>query len=273
MRRQPKSAETKDIDKEAMTIAEATEGFLDSIRQSPSTVRSQLLPQNYERATQLLILYYAANSPTGGVTAARLRDFLARWYLEKACTSKPNPSRLGFSESSERGSNDPSFSDSELPDPYQVPPPHELILSIVDFFKWVDETSGEKLVQRCLQTLTELTETLPQAIEITRLLSSWTRERRGAFSFPEFLTSFEEGGHSQYDVDTPGDIGALEGYFRIIRVEGSLVEAEDLISEERVWPITFPSQVTMLLDEAYIINLELVRTKEGWQIASCGFHA
>jgi site-specific recombinase XerD len=58
---------------------------------------------------------------------------------------------------------------------------------------------------------------------------------------------------------------------RIIRVEGSLVEAEDLISEERVWPIIFPFEVAVLLDRAYVINLELVRTKEGWQIASCGF--
>jgi hypothetical protein len=243
-----------------MTIAEATAGFLDSIRQTPSTAISQLQPRTYEQATQLLILYYPASSPTGDVTAAGLRNFLARWYLEKACASKLNPSRLKFSESPERDSNGPRF-----------PPPHELILSIVDFFKWVDETNGEKLMERCLQTLSELAETLPQAIEITRLLSSWTGERRGAFSFPEFLTSFEEGGHSQYDIDTPGDLGALEGYFRIIRVEGSLVEAEDLISEERVWPIIFPYEVAVLLDRAYIINLELLRTKQGWQIASCGF--
>jgi hypothetical protein len=85
------------------------------------------------------------------------------------------------------------------------------------------------------------------------------------------LTSFEEGGSSQYDIDVPGNVGAIDGYFRIIRVEGSSVEAEELISDERVWPIVFPSEVAALLDDGYIINLELVRKPEHWQIAGCGF--
>jgi len=255
-----------------MTLAEATAGFLLSTRQTLSTVTPQLQSHTYEQATQLLISYYSADSPTGDVTAASLRDFLARWYLEKARTSKLNLSGLNVSVSITEGSTtDSRVVSLDPPESDQLPAPQEILAAMVDFFQWVDENTGEELTKRCSQTVTELSETLPQAIVITRLLSRWAQERRGAFSFPEFLTSFEEGGQSQYDIDTPGNIGALEGYFRIIRVEGSLVEAEDLISEECVWPIIFPSEVAVLLDRPYVINLELLRMKEGWQIASCGF--
>jgi hypothetical protein len=122
-----------------------------------------------------------------------------------------------------------------------------------------------------MQVLTELSETLPRAIEVTLLLSNWVRHRRSAFTFPEFLTSFEEGGHSQYDIDIPGKVGALEGYFKITRAAGSSIEAEDVITEERVWPVSLPPEVAALLDRPYVINLELVRTQEGWDITDCGF--
>lgn len=69
----------------------------------------------------------------------------------------------------------------------------------------------------------------------------------------------------------PGDVGAVEGYFRIARIEGSCVEAEDLISEETIWPIRFPGEIALLLRQDYIINLELVRAADGWQIAASGF--
>lgn len=250
-----------------MKLAEATAGFLESIRQNPATVTPQLQPHTHQQTTELLLSYYSTDSLLNAVNAASLGDFLARWYLEKSCTSN-----LNTPESIERVSTThPRNPGSDLPNSDCLPAPQQLLASMTGFLKWVEETTGEKLTERCSQTLTELGETLPQAIEITRLLSSWIQERRGAFTFPEFLTSFEEGGSSQYDIDTPGNIGALEGYFRIIRVEGSLVEAEDLISEERVWPITFPPEVAVLLNRPYVINLELLRTQEGWHIASCGF--
>lgn len=255
-----------------MTLAEATARFLDSIHRTPSTGSLQLRSVSYDQATQLLISYYGADSTPADVTAASLRDFLSRWCLEKACTSKLNLSGFRIAKSSEPDSTTVAHvAGTDPPESDQFPADQELLASLVAFFRWIDENTGEALTARCSQTITELSETLPQAIEITRLLSSWTQGRRGAFTFPEFLTSFEQGGHSQYDIDTPGDVGALEGYFRIIRAEGLLVEAEDLISEERVWPIIFPSEVAMLLERPYIINLELLRTKEGWQIASCGF--
>ncbi|HST22533.1 MAG TPA: hypothetical protein VLR90_15525, partial [Blastocatellia bacterium] len=81
----------------------------------------------------------------------------------------------------------------------------------------------------------------------------------------------EEGGHSSYDLDEIGEVGAIEGYFRITRIEGAMAEAEEVITEERVWPIIFPRDLASRLTNGYIINLELVRSKEGWQIAACGF--
>lgn len=250
-----------------MTLAEATAGFLEFIRQNPANITPQLQPDTHEQAIELLLSYYSRDSLLNAVNAESLGDFLARWYLEKACTSNFNTP-----ESIERVSTtDPGNLGSELPHPDYLPAPQQMLASMTGFLKWLGKNTGEKLTEQCFQTLAELGEPLPQAIEITRLLSSWIQEQRGAFSFPEFLTSFEEGGSSQYDIDTPGNIGALEGYFRIIRVEGSLVEAEDLISEERVWPITFPPEVAVLLNRPYVINLELLRRPDGWQIAGCGF--
>ena len=130
---------------------------------------------------------------------------------------------------------------------------------------------GGDQAKRISPVLNELRRSLPRALEITNTLTNALRGRGGAFAFPEFLTSFEEGGSSQYDIDVPGNIGAIDGYFRVIRVEGVSVEAEELISEERVWPIVFPAEVAAMLDDEYIVNLELVRKAEWWQIVACGF--
>jgi hypothetical protein len=155
--------------------------------------------------------------------------------------------------------------------PDQVPEPQDLLDSVAEFFKWVDQQAGTDQAAQYSPLLIELGRSLPRALEITTALTSALRQSGGAFNFPEFLTSFEEGGSSQYDIDVPGNLGAIDGYFRILRVEGSSVEAEELISEERVWPIMFPSEVAAQLEDDYIINLELVRKPEGWQIAGCGF--
>ena len=117
----------------------------------------------------------------------------------------------------------------------------------------------------------EMQQTLPRALEITEALSKWLAERGGAFSFPEYLTSFEEGGHSQYDIDAQNKVGALDGYFKITAADDSMVEAEELISGDRVSPIIFPPDIAALLGKGYIINLEVVRSTEGWVITGCGF--
>jgi hypothetical protein len=116
--------------------------------------------------------------------------------------------------------------------------------------------------------------TVPRALEITAALSKHLTERGGAFSFPEFLTTFAEGGQSSYDIAVAGEgqgPGAVEGYFRVLRVEGSSMEVQELISEERYAPVICPDEVARLIEPFYIVNLEIVRVEEGWQIAACGF--
>ena len=235
-----------------MTLAEATARFLDYARQHDSPVTPQ--PQSSVRAQVLLLLRacFPIDSVLSEISPESLRDFLSRWYVERACALTANDSN-------------PSA------DPDQVPQPSDLLDSVAAFFKWADQQDGVDRFQKYSAILIELSRSLPRALEITSALTNALRRRGGAFGFPEFLTSFEEGGGSQYDIDVPGNVGAIDGYFRIVRVEGSSVEAEELISEDRVWPIVFPSEVAALLVEGHIINLELVRKPEGWQIAGCGF--
>lgn len=232
-----------------MRLAEATASFLDYIRQNEPSVQSQARTSTREKALSLLTGYYFPNTTPSNITPDRLRDFLARWYVDTACAQKS--------------------ADSD-----QLPGPDDLLNALTEFFKWADKETPAEVSARCLPLLNELRRTLPRAFEISKSLSHWLRERGGAFSFPEYLTTFEEGGRSQYDIDDSDEsdeVGVLDGYFRILRVEGSLVEAEELISGNQVWPIVFPAHIAALLDSAYIVNLEVVRMPEGWQITGCGF--
>jgi len=235
-----------------MTLAEATSRYLVHARQNDSTVNPRLQAFPPDQALMLLSSWFSADSPLTEITPARLRDFLSRWYVERACVSEG------------------SLSDQRT-EPVEVPEPHDLLNALAEFFTWVDQQLGKERAAQFSPLLIELGGALPRALEITKALTSAVRERGGAFGFPEFLTSFEEGGGSQYDIDVPGNVGAVDGYFRIVRVEGSLVEAVEMISEERVWPIVFPDVVAALLGVGYILNLELVRDRECWRIAGCGF--
>ena len=255
-----------------MTLAESSASFLADIRKNESEYSNPPSPV-HEKALALLTEYFSPDTALSETSPASLRDFVARWYVEKACTSnQPDSKAAQTNPASDAGE---VIADSQELNARArsvvVPKPAELLASLTQFFKWMDRQAGSNLAERSTPVLLELSQSLPRAMEISNVLSSWLRERGGAFGFPEFLTSFEEGGRSEYDIDTPGSAGALEGYFRILRVEGSSVEAEELISEERVWPIVFPPEVAALLDDQYIINLELVRRPEGWQIAGCGF--
>lgn len=259
-----------------MTLAETSASFLAFIRQNESTSPQPRSPA-HEKTLLLLTEYFSSNIALSEITPARLRDFLARWYVEKACTSKQPDAQSAHTSLASAPTTTIGCSqelDTAATESNVVPKPSELLDSLAQFFKWVDQQAGIDaidLTERSSPVPLEFRYCLPRALEITNVLSRWLRERGGAFSFPEFLTSFEEGGRSQYDIDTPGNVGAIEGYFRILRVEGSSVEAEELISEEQVWPIVFPPEVAALLDDQYIINLELVRSPAGWQIAGCGF--
>ncbi len=252
-----------------MTLAEATARFLDEARQNDTSVQPQRQSTVHDQAVLLLTTYFSANAALSEITPSSLRDFLSRWYVERACASKPNDPKSVEQDGPSTASRIPHALNTQATD--QVPEPLDLLDSLEEFFKWANQQAGANQAAEISSILIELRGSLPRAFEITNTLSRTLRERGGAFHFPEFLTSFEEGGSSQYDIDVPGNVGAIDGYFRVIRVEGSSVEAEELISEERVWPIAFPSEVAALLEAGYIINLELVRKPEGWQIAGCGF--
>jgi hypothetical protein len=243
-----------------MTLGEASVRFIADFRKCQA---DDLNLSSVEKdALALLIEYFSADKTITDISPAALRDFLARRYVEKA--SMPRLSNIEASQTSQE-----SYALKVAPG--TIPKPSELLLSLSRLFEWMDQQTGSDLAQRFALVLDELSRSLPRAVEITQLLSTWLQERGGAFGFPEFLTSFEEGGRSEYDIDTPGSPGAIDGYFRILRVEGTSVEAEELISEERVWPVVFPPNVAALLQKDYLINLELVRGPAGWVIAGCGF--
>jgi hypothetical protein len=189
---------------------------------------------------------YLSAHPDGAITCslpALLRDFLSRWYVEAAASN-------------------------------QLPRPRAILESLTGFLSWLDARDRTTLKTECSPLLRELSVTLPRALEITAALSKHLAERGGAFSFPEFLTTFAEGGQSSYDIAVAGEgegPGAVEGYFRVLKVEGSSVEVQELISEERYWPVVCPDEVARLIESGYIVNLEIIRVEEGWQIAACGF--
>jgi hypothetical protein len=236
-----------------MTLAEAIPLFLDYAAQKDSPDHPQGRSAIHNQTLMLLSEYFSSDRALADITTESLREFISRWYVEKA----------GAANTNDRTRNPHRV--------LQAPEAPALLDSLAEFFTWADFQAGEDQAVDYTPILTELSLSLPRAQEIMSALSSWVRKRSGAFTFPEFLTSFEDGGASRYDIDAPGKVGAIDGYFRVIRIDGFLVEAEELITEERIWPIVFAPEVAALLDDGYIISLELVRKPDGWQIAGCGF--
>jgi len=224
-----------------MTVVEAIDEYVRERRRilsggSPST---QIDPTEFLRDH----LDARTSAAPASSLPAILPDLLSRSYIEAAATK-------------------------------QQPSPRALLESLTLFLSWLDTREKTALEAECLPLLRELSVTLPRSLEITAALSKHLAERGGAFSFPEFLTTFAEGGQSSYDIEVAGEgkgPGAVEGYFRILRVVGSAIEVQELISEERYWPVVCPDEVARLMDSGYIVNLEIIRVREGWQIASCGF--
>jgi len=229
-----------------MTLQEAIAAFILRSKQDYSSAEQNSRPHFSVEAIGLLNDYLRAADLTSidQLTASTLRDFLARWYVEMASAAAPNK---------------------------KIPSAQALLGSIAEFLKWADEHAAFKIEGECAAAISELEESLPRALEINSALSGHLGGRGGAFGFPEFLTSFEQGGHSEYDIGEPGEVGAIEGYFLIERVEQTRVEAVEIVSDKRIWPITFPEEVARLIREGFIINLEIIRAGDSWQITGCGF--
>ncbi len=218
-----------------MTLQEAISAFVDLIGRDNPAEPIKLFDE-YLRAADLI--------STDQLTVSTLRDFLARWYVEAA--SAPIAGR-------------------------KVPPPQALLGSIAEFLKWADEQGRIRIASECAAVLSELQESLPRALEINSALSRHLGSHGGAFGFPEFLTSFDEGGHSEYDIGEPGEVRAIEGYFLVEHVEQNRVEALEIVSDRRVGPIIFPEEIARLIGAGFIINLEVIRAGDFWQITDCGF--
>ena len=217
-----------------MTLREASAVFLEHLKSTnpDNQDETRTLARTVELLTNCL-----PDATLAELTPARLRDFAARWYVEQT---------------------------------NHQPAPRALLNSLDEFLSWIDVSGGSALREGCTSMIAELKNSLPRALEISTILSSQLGSC-GAFGFPEFLTSFEEGGRSQYDLDVGGSVTALEGFFRISRIEGASIEAQELISDERVFPLSFPAAAVGVLEIGYILNLELVRAGDGWHIAACGF--
>lgn len=243
-----------------MKLSEAKTRFLDSIkeqgigynRQFPdlpltNDVASPSLSLETAKFSLKLLTTYFSDLDLSDITTANLREFLCRWYVEEATTAAVN-------------------NDSQ-----RLPAPEDFLAVLQAFFSWVKDFAADRETLNHLAFLNELQETLPYAIALGVALSQALANRGGAFLFPEFLTSFEAGGHSEYDIGTGGEASARESYFRILKVEGNRVEAEDVLLEETLAPILFPAEVAPFLKAGYLINLELLHTESGWQILQCGF--
>jgi hypothetical protein len=244
-----------------MTVEEAIASFLAQAGKRPETGDPVSDDGDMPASLALLAAFLSAKKIHDliEITPRVLRDFVARWYVEEATLASQSGNRLHAS------------SEVSNPAPAFLPEPLRLIGTLDAFCGWIDGHDTTGTPEKLRDIISELGSTMPRAVEIGRALSLHVIERGGAFAFPEFLSSFEEGGRSQYDIDTPGDTGALESYFRITRVEGARVEVEDVITEERIWPVLFPEEIARRLSPGFIINLELARSSQLWHIVDCGF--
>src|SRR2546428_7771907 len=115
-----------------MTLAEATRRFRDYARQNDSTVDPQIQLAIHNQAPLLLTNYFSPDAALTAITPSGLRDFLSRWYVEKACAQKPNVSNDAHS-SLRRIPQSLNARATELD---EVPEPQDLLVSLADFFKW-----------------------------------------------------------------------------------------------------------------------------------------
>ena len=179
----------------------------------------------------------------------QLRELLSRRYVEE---STVRGSRAGVDEAGEIE-------------------PAAFLDQLHTFYEWAGENRILPFADGCLRVIAELRQPIPRAIKIGVALSKEIAARGPAATFTEFLTSFEQGGGSRYDIDSPDGRGAVEGYFRLMHVEGIRAEAEEIITGEVIEPIEFPPSTAGLLSEEFVINMEIIWDGRAWQIAGCGF--
>jgi hypothetical protein len=230
-----------------MTLKSIAEQYLDSFKVLNGPIETEQCNQKLALARLSEILPDLVNA--SALNPDQLREMLSRAFVEEVTLREL---RAGFDETLEIE-------------------PSAILDALYSIFSWTRENRDLPLADNCAQVLAELRQSIPLAIMIGVSLSKEIAARGAATTFPEFLTSFEQGGASRYDIDSPDGRGTVEGYFRIMRVENLHIEAEEIITEEIVWPIEFPPATAVLLSEGFIINMEIVKESRAWQIVDCGF--
>src|SRR6185436_16827468 len=122
-----------------MTLREATSEFLK--RAGPIIFPDKQSLEACARSLELLKTYFAHEKALSEIAPAELRDFLARWYIEKSAS-------ISFSLA-----------------------PQILCDSLEFFFKWAEEAAALDDAKQHLQLLAEVRLGLPRALEITALLT------------------------------------------------------------------------------------------------------
>src|SRR5437870_3169984 len=115
-----------------MSLAEAIERFLASDGEHRPFHQASLI---------LLKQYFNYDTNLEDISRSRLRDFLARSYLQNVCSSTLDSSR-------------------------SIPDALDLLDSLTEFCNWADE-HGTSLVAEFSPVAIELRHSLPRAIEIT----------------------------------------------------------------------------------------------------------
>jgi hypothetical protein len=229
-----------------MTLRDAIETYLEQSPRRPGS----------EKTLFYLREFFPSDSFAVDLTPERLRDFLSHWYIERT---------RGRLES--RGGGDPESAR------WMGPLVTYLLDDLEGFLDWCATILGEHLSSQCRSVIEDARRTLPRALQLGEKLVE-AIHKRGPFDFPGLLSTFEEGGRGEYDLDDASNESRsklLEGYFRIVRIEGNMVQAEDLLTEELVERIVFPPTVSPLLDTDYVVELEMIRRDQQWQIVACGF--
>src|SRR5215475_9798370 len=148
-----------------MTIAQSLQRFTESRRLNP-TVQSTDHLQAISPTLLLLERYFSHEADLSEITPVRLRDFVARWYVEEASSL-----RLTGAEKVEDSVEDDWIGTGYSCQTRIPPEPMELLAELGRFFNWMQIQTGTENVNGCLSVLDELGETLPQALEINHSLS------------------------------------------------------------------------------------------------------
>ena len=169
------------------------------------------------------------------LSPSRIREFLGRWLIDVELGTS-SPDRLDFSLTTD---------------------------CLYEFFK----TFKSPDIKERLEAVRQMKEEVPKALEIAEALAREMANRPGPFPFSEFLTTFDEGGQTVYHGNS--EPKSLDSFFEIVDVKSMLLEARDL-GTDVLLTIVAPPGVTRVARAGFVLNLEVVRYSNRWEIVDYG---